>query len=547
MRRIRSNVLSPARGQSRRVACSFARLALIASAVGSCVPAWTPHVAAPSTTTLSPDITGPLRVHLRSGEMVIASAWSEDTVARTLRVDGIAYSPQRTKMGVAQRAIPIDSIALVQSYTAGTAYSFGLTMLAVWGAATTYVAGACLADPKTCFGSCPTFYLPGDTTFIQAEGFSASPLRMLEATDVDHLYFASTPSSSVHIQMRNEALETHAVRSVRLLMVPRPVGARVFHTPANTMYPAFATVAPTRCTSPGGDCTKATKAMDDVEWQSRTDSTDLATREIITLVFERPSVATETQPANAFAVLIGARHTLVSTYLFYQALAFAGDHAGDMIAQLERNGSAAEPPLFNALRQLGTIDVWVSTDSATWTSAGHVLEAGPLATDPQLLPIELPSNASRVYVRLSLTKGYWRLNYAALAARGAALVPISVLPDSVVPEGITAMSGRVDALATLRDSARVLITGPGDRYRLHFSLPTASTRDAEGWEMFLESTGWYYEWMRPAWQADQNAARAAQLMYTPFAAFRALAADYKQREATNERAFLESRITRATP
>ncbi|MCC6244528.1 MAG: hypothetical protein IT353_16920 [Gemmatimonadaceae bacterium] len=548
MPRSRSGASPSVPTRARRAVMALAGLSCVALASGSCVPAWTPHVAAPSATSLTPDITGPLRVHLRSGEMIIASAWAEDTAARTLRVDGIAYSAQRAVVGVAQRAIPIDSVALVQSYTSGTAYAFGLTMLAVWGTATTFVAGSCLADPKSCFGSCPTFYLPGDTTFIHAEGFSASPLKMLEATDVDHLYFAPARTSSIDIVMRNEALETHAVRSLRVLAVPRPVGAKVFHTPDNTMIPTFAAVTPTVCTSATGDCAAAIAAMDTSEWQSRTDSTDLAAREFVTLAFDRPSAPlSPTASANGFAIIIGARHTLVSTYLFYQALAFAGERAGDLLAQLERRGTAAEPPLFDALRRIGAIDVSVSTDSVTWVAAGQLLEAGPLATDPQALPITLPAAAQRVYVRLSLTKGYWRVNHVALAARGAPIVAVAVLPDSVVADGITAMSGRVDARAALRDSSRVLITGPGDRYRLHFSLPTQTRTDTDGWELFLESTGWYYEWMRPAWKRDENALRAAQLLYAPFEAFRALAPDYKQREATNERAFLDSRITRPRP
>ncbi len=53
------------------------------------------------------------------------------------------------------------------------------------------VTAYCIANPKACFGSCPTFYLEDEggrePERPQAEGFSESIARVLEARDIDAL------------------------------------------------------------------------------------------------------------------------------------------------------------------------------------------------------------------------------------------------------------------------------------------------------------------------------------------------------------------------
>jgi hypothetical protein len=89
----------------------------------------------------------------------------------------------------------------------------------------------CAANPKTCFGSCPTFYVSdGKHAMLQAEGFSSSIAPSLEARDVDALYRVHPSGREFIVTMKNEALETHFVRRVRLLAAKRPVGGRVLAT-----------------------------------------------------------------------------------------------------------------------------------------------------------------------------------------------------------------------------------------------------------------------------------------------------------------------------
>src|SRR5262249_17861237 len=154
-----------------------------------------------------------------------------------------------------------------------------LVVLGVVTAASLALTVACLSNPKACFGSCPTFYVSdGTAETLQAEGFSSSIARVFEATDVDHLWSARASARAFDVVMTNEALETHAVDSVRLLAVPRPRGARVFRA-GDVYFPATALHAPRACASDRGSCLADVEKDDDREYLAAASERDLAEKE----------------------------------------------------------------------------------------------------------------------------------------------------------------------------------------------------------------------------------------------------------------------------
>ncbi len=104
----------------------------------------------------------------------------------------------------------------------------------------------------------------------------------------------------------------------------------------------------------------------------------------------------------------------------------------------------------------------------------------------------------------------------------------------------TAAAPDTAALARLADPARTLVTFPGDRYALTWDLPA----DGDGLELFVESRGYYLEWLRREWAPDEDPARAARLVLAPAAMLRELAPAFKQREAAMEASFWGSRFAR---
>src|SRR5207247_7849647 len=100
-----------------------------------------------------------------------------------------------------------------------------------------------------------TFYVTdGRGPVLQAEGFSSSIVPSLEARDLDALFRAHPAGRDVVVTMKNEALETHVVREVRLLVARRPPDGRVFATPEGTFWEASDVREPLECRADEGDC-----------------------------------------------------------------------------------------------------------------------------------------------------------------------------------------------------------------------------------------------------------------------------------------------------
>jgi hypothetical protein len=469
-----------------------------------------------------------LKVHLVSGDLLVMETWREDLSARELVGTGIRYNARREALETGFFRLAADSVLVVETQVSDRQPMLGLTLFSVYATVATVTTALCVADPKSCFGSCPTFYVSGASEeWPHAEGFSRSVARVLEERDIDALYLAGSSGGRFPLTMRNEALETHAVRRVDLLYARRPEGGRVLATRDGTFHPVTGISSPTRCTSEHGDCLEPVLSLSGKGWSSVTDSTDLSEREIVEIEFA-------SAPASA-GLIIGARHTFVSTHLFYQLLAYLGEDATAWLALMERGALTDMPPLFRALNRLGQMEIQVQRPDGAWEKVGLFDEAGPLATDVQVVPLPYHPEGP-VRIRLDMTRGFWRVDYLAL---GALHEPIE--PDVVRPSAVRRGDEEdAFALATLLHPDRYLMTYPGDLFTIEYDLP----EDLVDAELFVDSQGYYYEWMRQEWLAEQNTARALEMMYSPLNAFRRIAPDFKKVEADMERMFWASRFRR---
>lgn len=500
-----------------RVACALALAACTA-------PVYESRLAEP---TAVPDSAGlaALKVHLMSGDLVVLRRWqrSDSGLAGT----GERYGLTRTVIGAGNYFFPFDSIALLETTVRQGSRPAPTGGMVVWTTLWTITTIACVADPKACFGSCPTFYVGTDTgEVLVAEGFSSSIARVLEARDLDALFHAPPPGRTLTIRMRNEAWETHAVRGLRLQVAPRPPGGRVLAAPDDRLYPAARLRAPARCRAAEGDCRRAVLAADGVERTSRPDSTDLAAQESIELLFPAAT--------GRLGVVLGARQSLMTTYLFYQTMGFLGRRAGEALAALERGGRDAAQRAMGMARLVGPIAVAV-WEGDGWRPIGVHDEAGPLATQVAVIPFTKQARGP-VRVRLTASRGAWRFDWLALAELGDPVVPLALEPAAVLRDG------RPDtlALARLRDRDTHLVTYPGDTYDVVFRLP----RSQGDVELLLESEGYYYEWMRSEWLGDENAALALLALARPAAALRALAPGFARAEPRMDSLFWSSRFGR---
>ncbi|HCA80111.1 MAG TPA: hypothetical protein DEP53_10295, partial [Bacteroidetes bacterium] len=385
----------------------------------------------------------------------------------------------------------------------------------------------CITNPKACFGSCPTFYVSdGDTMRLQAEGFSSSIAPSLEAADVDALYHGRSNNGTVNIVMRNEALETHVVRYVDLLVVPRKEACRVFSEGDRRFWESTSVNPPLSAQAPEGDCLPLVRNADGIERFSRADETYLGAKETLDLAFR-------VRPDRSYGLVIACRQTLLPTYMLYQAFAYMGSDVGHWLAQMERK---AVPKQYSSMELLlGGIEAMTRGEDGQWKIQGAIDEHGPLATDVHIISLSTLRD-STLSVRLRMTKGTWRIDYVALAELSQELQPVRLRPRIVLRNN----QEDSEALALLLDSSKVLVTLPGDTYTLAYNLPDSYP----DYELFLESRGYYLEWIRKEWIDEQDPMYLAEMFLTPESALRRMTKEFNRVEAQMEDCFWRSRYAK---
>jgi len=468
-----------------------------------------------------------LKAHMLDGQVYILSEWNVDSNEKIVSGAGELLSANRDILAEGIFSFPLDSVAIFETNRVHT--SGAVMAMAVITGASVALTMYCIANPKACFGSCPTFYVEdGEKPILQAEGFSSSVAPSLEASDIDALYRAKPKRKEFDVMMKNEALETHVVRYADLLAVRRLEGGRIFASPDGAFWQATQIIQPARCNGPEGDCQKELRAFDGLERISQTYSTFLGAKETIDLEFD-------TLPDGNLGLVVASRQSLLSTYLFYQTLAYMGSSVADWMAQLERDDDLMRKAINRFDELLGGIEILVQDKTGSWISATQVCENGPLATDVRVVP--LPNLGSGFQkIRLHFTKGDWRLDWVAMAVLEREVAPLMLQPVRV------RHNTDLDEIAqkSLLDTSQVLVTLPGDIYTLTYRLPD----DFNKYELFLKSQGYYIEWIRDEWLAEEDPARAAMMFLNPEKALHVLAPEFKRIESVMEESFWRSRYAR---
>lgn len=465
-----------------------------------------------------------LKAHLPDGGLYLLSNWQVDDSGRQITGQGTLLDVRRDLVSSGPFVVPLDSVAIFESNIVHTSPAVaGLTILTV---ASLGMTAYCIANPKACFGSCPTFYAENESgqPMLMAEGFSASVAPNLEDTDLDALYRATGAGQTFTLDMTNEALETHVVRHADLLLVPRPPGGKILAAQDGTFWEATELLSPAVGRGPEGICTDLLTACDGRERYSLADSFYLGDKETLELEFEEI-------PEGDLGLVISSRHSLLSTYLFYQGLAYLGEKAAPALVRLGSSPQAQTGSKTLGLL-LGRIEVQVPGPDGEWIFAGTTGETGPLAVNVHMLRLPALDTTDR-RLRLVLTKGNWRLDHVALAVLGNEVSPDRIAPAQVLNQG----RPDPEALAKLTSTDLTLVTLPGDSFRLVYELPETP----EQWDVFLESRGYYLEWMRTEWMTEEDPIKAAMMFGYPRQALGFLAPEFKELEPDMESHFWGSR------
>jgi len=468
-----------------------------------------------------------LKLHCRDGTLYMLEKWSQNERG-FVNGAGVKFGFNRDSLDRGTYRIPFDSIAIAEVNRLDNVPSPG-TGLAVMTTATGIGALICLANPKACFGSCPTFYASDGTTLsLMAEAFSSSIAPCLAATDVDALSNAVPSGRSLALLMKNEALECHVVQDARLLVAPRPPGGRVYKTSDGQFWQTGPMILADSVLTPSGRGDQLLGRLDGKEYFSCADSLDITTRETLDLYFRSENLR---RPA----LMIAHRQTLMTTFLLYQTLAYMGKDAGYWLAKLERSDAEIRSRINGPGEKLGWIEVLVQDESGEWQMVDEVGETGPIATDLSLVP--LPEDArctdGSYHVRVRMTEGYWRIDAAVMVDLIGAVQPTPIYA-SVAPGPGTDGVARSNTDTVWN---KPIITMPGDSYIFNFDLPETSGQ----FEFFLDARGYYLEWIRDAWLADENPDMVLLMLQDPDEYLERMTPLFKKAESTMEATFWSSK------
>jgi hypothetical protein len=469
-----------------------------------------------------------IKAHMKDGKVFILNTWKVDTATNVVHGYGLLLDvnrkvhEEREKKQVGNDPVydgfhvALSDVALIETNDVDRAHYGALAVVTgISGGLAIY----CAANPKACFGSCPTFYASdGDTSKIMAEGFSTSVAPSLERNDIDMLFEAKA-GEDFKLVVTNEALETHCIESADLLVFPEIEGEEVYTTEDGLFYRTTGPTLPKTFSTEVGDMTAKVGEADGVEYYSLTDSANINSKEWIDVTFD-------VSHDGEYGLVIGKRQTLLTTFLMYQALAHMGNSVTYWMSEMERGNIKKREGIFQLL---GGIEVF-TTMSGQMAFAGELNETGPIAVDYNVVPVGRHA-PGEVKIRVKLNKGLWRIDYVSLVELHDKATPTLVRPHKA--DVIT--GGERAPLEKLLAADSYLVTYPGDAYTLHYRLPYKSSK------VFLNSRGYYLEWIREEWLREQDLRMFALMMRNPAKYLRNAAPHFKKIEPTMEETFWNSR------
>ena len=461
-----------------------------------------------------------LKAHLRNGEVYyFPNNWLVDT--QRIAVQGYAYryDANRDLLGKGEELLPLDSVVLFE-VNKELDLTDGNSMLAPFTIINASISLVCLANPKACFGSCPTFYLPEDEGLFscRAEGFSNAICPSLEYGDIDDLKVPHFRDSVFSLLMKNEAHETHVLREIELYALPIKEGEKVYQSRDNSFYATrnlfLAQEVPFQ-------------AADQEEYFSKSDPDNLASQEEVILNFKLD------QDSANLGLVLDFRQSLMTTYFIYNAISYMGDEVGEIFSDLEQRGDLYETMDKGLKSELGELEVYLWNEAQEeWIFKGAFYETGPIAINRQILDLEHSDN-NELRIKLKMNRGLWRIDRAAITHIQRKLKPEVYKVDRITRNGRSSTKD----LRDLQSSEAPLVSMPGDRFQLDFHL--AANQD---YALFLYAKGYYLEWMRDAWLADKDLWKLRQMFKNPGTYLKNEAAAYKLYEENMEEVFWSSQV-----
>lgn len=476
-----------------------------------------------------------LKAHHYNGSVYVFSQnWVIDTVSNYLAGNTILYGPDRKKIDEGYLKVHVDSIVIFETNEvlklqnkdriAGKAVITSLDVI---------LGAICLSVPKACFGSCPTFYVGDDSNpfEVDGEGFSNAISPSLEYTDIDAMSKTHSGCKTMQLVMKNEALETHVVNKAQLMVTPKLLHHNTYHGVDDKFYSSNKEYKAKTAFIGHLDLSDKINEKDKIETVSLADDHNLVTKEEIILDFG------SSERNESLGLVVTFRQTLMTTYMLYNAISYMGDEVSDIFAKLETENKLSKELSKSFFDALGGIEVYVelSENGKTfWEYKGKFYETGPIAQNTQLCPLGDQMSSESRKVKLIMNKGLWRIDQIKLVNMKEIVSPTILSPVEVYKNEVLNQK----ALNHLISDETYEISMPGDVYKIMYEIPC----EAQEYDLFVQSKGYYIEWMRSNWLKDKNLLKLKRMIDNPKAWLKSETKNYKIYEAEMENQFWNSRL-----
>jgi hypothetical protein len=440
-------------------------------------------------------ITSPVKAHLKDGSTIVY-LHGATLSGGMLRGSGDRYDVTLAPAGRVDN-ISLADIAAMENFSTevNTARTVVVSVLASVG-----VAVGSVALFKAIFGSCPTVY-SGGGKIEEAELFSSSISPLFEARDTDRLQAQPDSSGVLHLELRNEAMETHYINHLQLLEVSHAADELVL--PDEQGHPLIVgRIVPVEAavSRDGQDLRATLGAADDnvystdrhiIDSAQATDMNDWIDIE-----------ATVPAGAKSVALVFRLRNSLLNTVLLYDMmLGRAGARALDWLAtDLARISTAVELGRWYQQRAGLHISMW---DGGGYREVTRVPDSGPIFWHDSAVVVPVRSGETSLRLRLSFVADQWRIDRVGIASSVREAMPraIGIAEVKDADERINN-----EAAESLRaPDERYLQTTPGQRFFVSFNTGPAPAGLSR--TFLLSSQGYYIEWIRGSWIQKASASR----------------------------------------
>lgn len=445
----------------------------------------------------SKSVKSPVKVHLNDGRTALFQTGASFTESQ-IQGNGILYSLDLNK----KRQIDRIDRSEVAAYEVFTSKVDPISTVLVSSAATAASLFAVAVLSVAIFGSCPTIYTETDSAMVlESELFSNSIAPMLEKRDITDIHSRPDEEGLMHLEIRNEALETHYINHLELLEVSKRKGQRIVADSDGRIYGLSEFADPIAAIHKDEDIRSVLTESDSLAFEStigELEGSEDIQWDYINLEFA-PGIS------DKGALFFELRNSLFPTVLLYDfLLGSQGVESLDWIGKdLETVSGAVALGDFNYTYMGLRIEQKMEDE---YKEIGRIPNTGPIAPREIAVPVNhMPQDTLRF--RLKFLADSWRIDKLKLAREISEpqyrFIPVASIQNAEGETGTGYLSLINEA------DEQYFVTTPGDRFTATFetTLPDAGFE----YSYMLAGQGYYIEWIRKDWIENTSAPDGLQL------------------------------------